>query len=197
MHELLLFGQIPASRHDQVLNILAGIAAMQPVPVLEKHLVFKPNRLPASTRPKQVGAAQDIQKAQMQALQAQTQGDLFYMQMVVDVSGAGGRDGEQSDSVVGAGEETVIQVRDLSYGGKCRSNGFQQKTSNAECRSQETASVETPTTAGIWTLQFRDLPEVARQRPVTSRLVADVPITSGDHMQFMNALEYSYVSHLS
>lgn len=84
MHELLLFGQIPASRHDQVLNILAGVAGMQPVPVLEKHLVFKPNRLPASARPVQVGGAQDIQKSQVQALQAQNQGDLFYMQLVAE-----------------------------------------------------------------------------------------------------------------
>ncbi len=86
MHELLLFGQIPSSRHEQVLNILAGVAAMQPVPALEKHLVFKPNRLPASARPVQVGGAQDIQKSQVQALQAQNQGDLFYMQLVADSS---------------------------------------------------------------------------------------------------------------
>ena len=86
MHELLLFGQVPSSRHDQVLNILAGVAAMQPVPVVEKHLVFKPNRLPASARPVQVGGAQDIQKSQVQALQAQNQGDLFYMQLVAEPS---------------------------------------------------------------------------------------------------------------
>lgn len=85
MHELLLFGQVPASRHDQVLNILAGVAAMQPVPVLEHHLVFKPNRLSGPARPVQVGGAQDIQKSQ-QALQAQAQGDLFYMQLVADVA---------------------------------------------------------------------------------------------------------------
>ena len=59
---------------------------MQPVPVLEKHLVFKPNRLPASTRPIQVGGAQDIQKSQVQALQAQNQGDFFYMQLVAEPS---------------------------------------------------------------------------------------------------------------
>lgn len=44
-----------------------------------------------------------------------------------------------------------------------------------------------------WVLQFRDLPEVARQRAVTSRLIADIPITSGDPMKFMKALDYSYV----
>ena len=45
-----------------------------------------------------------------------------------------------------------------------------------------------------WVLQFRDLPEVARQRAVTSRLIADIPITSVDPMEFMKALDYSYVS---
>lgn len=45
-----------------------------------------------------------------------------------------------------------------------------------------------------WVLQFRDLPEVARQRAVTSRLAVDIPITSGDPMEFMKALDYSYVS---
>ena len=44
-----------------------------------------------------------------------------------------------------------------------------------------------------WTLQFRDLPEVARQRPVTSRLIADTPIISGNPMQFMSALDYTCV----
>ena len=43
-----------------------------------------------------------------------------------------------------------------------------------------------------WILQFRDLPEVVRQRAVTTRLMADIPITSGDPMEFMKALDYSY-----
>ena len=48
-----------------------------------------------------------------------------------------------------------------------------------------------------WILQFRDLPEVVRQRAVTARLMADIPITSGDPMEFMKALDYSYESLLS
>jgi mediator of RNA polymerase II transcription subunit 18 len=46
MHELLLYGQLPAPRHEQVLKILAGLAAMQPRPVLERHIVYKPTREP-------------------------------------------------------------------------------------------------------------------------------------------------------
>lgn len=46
MHELLLYGQVPESRHEQVLKILAGVAAMQPRRVVERHLVYKPQREP-------------------------------------------------------------------------------------------------------------------------------------------------------
>ncbi|KAF2117828.1 mediator complex, subunit Med18 [Lophiotrema nucula] len=46
MHELLLYGQVPESRHEQLLKILAGVAAMQPRHVVERHLVYKPQREP-------------------------------------------------------------------------------------------------------------------------------------------------------
>ena len=47
-----------------------------------------------------------------------------------------------------------------------------------------------------WTLQYRDLPEVVQpgRRQITSRLMADIPIISGDPMQFMKALDYTYVT---
>ena len=46
MHELLLYGQVPQARHDQVLKVLAGIAAMQPRRVVRRHIVYKPQRDP-------------------------------------------------------------------------------------------------------------------------------------------------------
>lgn len=50
--------------------------------------------------------------------------------------------------------------------------------------------------AHTWTLQFRDLPEVVQpgRRQVTSRLMADVQISSGDPIEFMEALDYTYVT---
>lgn len=86
MHELLLFGQVPCSRHEQVLSILAGIAAMQPQPFLEKRIVFKPVKLPPATRPSHAGAVQGVPNSQIQAIQAQTQGDNFYLQLVGEVN---------------------------------------------------------------------------------------------------------------
>ena len=120
MHELLLFGQVPASRHDQVLNILAGFAAMQPVPFLENHLVFKPNRLFGPARPVQVGGTQDIQKSQ-QALQAQAHGDLFYMQLVTDVADTAStaQTEEDQDATMNGNEETGTNMTEV-----CHDTGF-------------------------------------------------------------------------
>jgi mediator of RNA polymerase II transcription subunit 18 len=46
MHELLLYGQVPRARHEQVLQVLAGVAAMQPRRVLRRHIIYKPIREP-------------------------------------------------------------------------------------------------------------------------------------------------------
>lgn len=175
MHELLLFGQIPSSQHDQLLNILAGVAAMQPVPILEKHMVFRPNKAAGSALPVQVGNAQDIQKSQVQALQAQVQGELFYIQLVADVA----------DKILG---EDIQEGADVDM--------ERNEVEKPEVAPNAVESDKKSTKPERWTLQFRDLPEVARQRPVTSRQISDVPITSGDPMKFMSALDYSYVPRL-
>ncbi|KAL8727637.1 MAG: hypothetical protein Q9181_005632, partial [Wetmoreana brouardii] len=44
------------------------------------------------------------------------------------------------------------------------------------------------------TFQFRDMPEAGNRRPVTSRLVADIPLTGGDAAAFMSSMEYTHVS---
>ncbi|KAI9882146.1 MAG: hypothetical protein M1823_006110 [Watsoniomyces obsoletus] len=87
MHELLLLGTVPASRHDQLLKILAGITGMPPNHVLERHVVFKPKRSPSS-REVSVGASQAVQNQQIQALQGQMKGELFHLQLVGDISDA-------------------------------------------------------------------------------------------------------------
>ncbi|KAK6008096.1 hypothetical protein QM012_004910 [Aureobasidium pullulans] len=51
MHELLLYGQVPLERHDQVLKILAGVAAMQPQTLFERHLIYKPMRSNQDNKP--------------------------------------------------------------------------------------------------------------------------------------------------
>ncbi|KAL9024346.1 MAG: hypothetical protein Q9180_007928 [Flavoplaca navasiana] len=58
--------------------------------------------------------------------------------------------------------------------------------------TQLTPSTTTNRKPSTWTLQFRDIPEAGTRRPVTTRLVADIPITSGDAQAFMSALEYTH-----
>ncbi|KAL1797382.1 hypothetical protein ACET3X_003988 [Alternaria dauci] len=46
MHELSLYGQVTFARYEQVLSILAGLAAMQPQHVFERNIIYKPTREP-------------------------------------------------------------------------------------------------------------------------------------------------------
>lgn len=41
MQEFILYSQVPAGRHDQVLHILAGVTASQPVSISEQCLVYQ------------------------------------------------------------------------------------------------------------------------------------------------------------
>ena len=180
MHELLLFGQVPSVRHDQLLKILAGIAGMQPQRVVERHLIFKPSRSPIQ-RGGQVGGSQGVQGAQIQALQGQMHGDLFFLQLVADIAGSS----ETVDPVADPKDVMMSDDdKDGTTGGKMLSNGTSQS-------DKTRAALQTP--QQTWSLQFRDLPEVAGRRPVTSRLMADIAITSGSNLLFMEALGYQYV----
>ena len=51
MHELLLYGQVPVTRHEQALKILAGVAAMQPRALFARQLVYKPSRPREEAKP--------------------------------------------------------------------------------------------------------------------------------------------------
>jgi len=51
MHELLLFGQVPLARHEQVLKILAGLAAMQPFSYHERRMILQNLRGAEQSKP--------------------------------------------------------------------------------------------------------------------------------------------------
>ena len=72
-------------------------------------------------------------------------------------------------------------------------NGFQ---TNGALVGDVQSTAATEGDSQTWTLQYRDLPEVVQpgRRQITSRLMADIPITSGDPVQFMKALDYTYVT---
>ncbi|KAK7555758.1 mediator complex, subunit Med18 [Phyllosticta citricarpa] len=83
-HELLHFGQVPQSRHDQLLNILAGIAGMQPRRLIERHVIYRPQRNPVQ-RQYAVGASQTVQTTQRATSREQLQKDMYYWQTVKEL----------------------------------------------------------------------------------------------------------------
>ncbi|CAI6338370.1 unnamed protein product [Periconia digitata] len=85
MHELLLYGQVPLVRHDQVLKILAGVAAMQPRRVCERRILYKPTKKPdePGAHLSRRGGTQNV--AGKPPKQAGSK-DLFYQQVVQTLS---------------------------------------------------------------------------------------------------------------
>lgn len=62
MHTLALYTQVPASRHDQILNILAGVTASQPHKINELHLIYQQTtQLPGNAVSKKAAAKQTPQ----------------------------------------------------------------------------------------------------------------------------------------
>ncbi|MDI1487143.1 MAG: Mediator of RNA polymerase II transcription subunit 18 [Ramalina farinacea] len=114
---------------------------MQPAPVLEKHLVFKPIVTGQGDGKGAAAGKTGMQTVEQKKLQETAKGDLFYVQIIGD--------------------------------GKTK---------------------EGNNDAAKWSIQFRDLPEVVQKRPVTSRLVADIPIVDSDPITAMAGLGYSYKS---
>lgn len=159
MHELSLFGQVPASRHNQVLQVLAGIAAMQPQQVVERHFVYKPIRIAAQRA--QVGGSQAVQSQKINA-QAQTSKEVFYMQLVRDISG--GDKSNSSRSALFNGADGAIDVN------------TEQKEPSVPSKSD-------------WSMQFYDIPE-AGKHPVVSRMMNKTDITDGDAHLSMKGLGY-------
>ena len=73
---------------------------MQPVPFLEKHLVFRPNRKPGEEKAVQLGGSQDV-KADKRKDKKEGEGEVFYLRLV------GARDDREGDTVNGRQQEQV------------------------------------------------------------------------------------------
>lgn len=117
MHELLLFGQIPRARHDQVLKVLAGVSAMQPRRLLERIIIYKPQRLPEEP-------GSQLRRGGSQAVggknpKATTTRDLYFTQLVQhlaeeDFAPKDGTQGDESSALVaGRGAPWSLQFHDV------------------------------------------------------------------------------------
>ena len=169
MHELLLLGQVPVGQHEQLLKIIAGVAGMDPVRVTERHLIFRPKRTPTS-KDAPIGASQGVQNEQLQLLQGQQKGEMFYVQLV----------GELVEPL--SDDESDVPHMD-------RMNGTLEQSSRWNVAGEDLDPDGPPY---LWSLCFYDLPEVSGRRTATSRMISQVEIIGGDAMGFMDAMGYRY-----
>jgi Med18 protein len=171
MQELLLLSStaIPSSSIHLVLSVLAGLAAAQPTIYTALHLVFAPTRIPASA----IAATRSTIPSQSLAQQkiAGAAGDLFYVQLV-------GRMHEPPERRRGEGQDER-EGRDGGEG-EAKTDGENKATTVVDLDSHP------------WTLEFRDFPDAGKGRPVTSRLMASIPMTQGDPVAFLRAIGYEY-----
>jgi len=84
MHELLLFGQVPEAHCVQVMNVLAGITAMQPQRVTQRHLIYKPT-VGLQERGPKVGGTQEIASEKRRTQQPAQNTELYFVQLVQDL----------------------------------------------------------------------------------------------------------------
>ncbi|KAI5301847.1 Mediator of RNA polymerase II transcription subunit 18 [Ascosphaera pollenicola] len=84
MHQHLLFAPVTAAQHPDVLAQLTGVAAMRPVRVIERHLIFKPFRRSTETRLSSL----DLQSVDGQRLNKILNGAMHYIHAVGPLSDA-------------------------------------------------------------------------------------------------------------
>lgn len=125
MHELLLYGQVPFSRHEQIMNVLAGLTAMQPHRVVERHALFKPIHGPVQAQV-QKGGTQGLNPTKKIARpNAQQTRDLYHTHLVKVLDEKESETSNDAmdvdDHVTGNVEDKELwqwQFRDIPEGGK-------------------------------------------------------------------------------
>lgn len=186
MHEYSLHGQAASSRHTQLLHVLAGISAMSPMPIFERHLVFRPTVIP-TRQAAQVGGSQAIQDAAKAARQAQAAStDVYYVKLVevlgIQIDSANVEPEQQDMDMNGEHDEASMKVEDES-----------SKMVNSDSKPAEIGSTSR------WQMVFHDVPEPGA-RPVTARMTTITPLEEGNAIDFMEGLGYTFVMpsmHLS
>lgn len=165
MQELLLFGLVPPSSHHLLLQQLAGIARMQPIPTTERHLIYRGVSPSGLSRIPQGGGggSQGVLPPEVQRTKAMLQGPLFHIQLVKDVS------------------EEVLS-------GGSNGTGAGDAINDAKAQPNTTTSHPKP-----WNIEFRDIPDPSTTS-VTARLLTRTTVESGSPHEFMTSLGYDYVT---
>lgn len=83
MYEFSLYGQVPQSEHDRLIQQLVGVTRMKPQPVEQLHLLFRsqiPTGIPKIPSPGEASTKQDVQRV-AKMLTA----NLYYVQVIGEI----------------------------------------------------------------------------------------------------------------
>ena len=168
MHEFLLFGQVASNDHHKLLQQLAGVTRMQPQHVVERHLIFKARPPAGLSNIPSGGGSQGVVPPEFEKTKKMLSSSIFYLQLVFNPL---------------SGRAQVGGNRVLQHG---LANG---NTSHAQNTTKAGANGSSQQEEGLWTIEFRDIPEAGKQA-VTTRLLSRTPTQSGDLIQFMKDLGF-------
>ena len=170
MHEFLLFGQVANESRHKVLQQLTGVTRMQPLHVVERHLIFKARPPVGLSHIPSGGGSQGVIPQEVQKVKQWLSGSIFYLQLVY--SARIGRAKVSGNPVLQSGLESG-------------------ETSEGRSTVQAESSNFSQQQDGVWTIEFKDIPEAGKQ-PVTTRMLGRTPAEGGDLIQFVKDLGYEY-----
>jgi mediator of RNA polymerase II transcription subunit 18, fungi type len=160
IQEMLLFGQVPAEDHQTIHQQLAGLARMQPQPVLERHLIFRPLPPLGLSNPSAGSGAQGAQQQELQKTRQMLSAPLNYVQLV-GVAESRGFDPPLEKQAALSGEN----------------------------EDRGTVMTDNNDKALQWYFDFKDIPEPGKMS-TTSRAISKTRILEGDAIQFLTDLGY-------
>jgi mediator of RNA polymerase II transcription subunit 18 len=174
MHEFLLFGQVAKNDHHRLLQQLAGVTRMQPQHVVERHLIFKANPPVGLSNVPSGGGSQGVLPPEVQKTKQMLSGSIFYLQLVYHPTGGAATVGGNRVMQPGPVNGDTSQVRNPT---KADADG----SSHVE--------------DGLWTIEFRDVPESGKQ-VVTTRVMSRTATNGGDLIQFVKDLGFEYETNV-
>ncbi|KAK2749643.1 hypothetical protein FQN57_005865 [Myotisia sp. PD_48] len=203
MHEILLFASIPAAQHHDLLQQLAGLAAMQPKHLLERRLIFKSYRKPGFLKAR-VGGSQDVQAPEIQRLNKMLGSGLYHVQVVGEVeashfaSSASSSSSSSFSSSAAAPAAAPAPTPALAPA----SASVDDATSGGPGASVPdvvmggtgtTAPTDAPPPPPEWRIEFKDIPDAGTSTAITSRYVGSAKL-SQDLISTMEAWGFNYSS---
>lgn len=160
MHELSLYGSVPAEQYHRILQQLAGVTCMQPQNAEEVHIILK-SRIPPGLEKVQGssgGQGSQQQQQEVQRLKGLLQGGIYNVKLVGRISTR-----DQSPNVQTNGTEMQVD-----------------QTVQSVDRSRQ--SIE-------WTFEFKDTPAAGKQT-TNVRLISRTKLGSGDLVAFFTVFGF-------